>query len=32
MRVGEHFTVDGGKIVRIRQIHDTVGLREAGFV
>lgn len=32
MRVAEHFTVDGGKIVRIRQIHDTAGLREAGFV
>ena len=32
IRVAEHFTVEGGKIVRIRQIHDTAGLREAGFV
>ena len=32
MRVAEHFTVEDGKIVRIRQIHDTDGLREAGFV
>ena len=31
MRVVEHFTVAGGRIVRLRQIHDTAGLREAGF-
>ncbi len=32
MRVAEHFTVRDGKIARIRQVHDTAGLREAGFV
>lgn len=32
MRVAEHFTVRRGKIVRIRQIHDTAALRAAGFV
>jgi hypothetical protein len=32
LRVAEHFTVHDGKIARIRQIHDTVALREAGFV
>jgi SnoaL-like domain len=32
LRVAEHFTVRDGKIVRIRQIHDTAALREAGFV
>jgi ketosteroid isomerase-like protein len=32
LRVAEHFTVHDGKIVRIRQIHDTAALREAGFV
>lgn len=31
-RVAEHFTVAGGKITRIRQIHDTAALRAAGFV
>jgi ketosteroid isomerase-like protein len=31
MRVAEHFTVDAGKIVRIRQVHDTVPVRAAGF-
>jgi ketosteroid isomerase-like protein len=31
MRVVEHFTVADGRIVRLRQIHDTAGLREAGF-
>ena len=31
LRVAEHFTVADGKIVRIRQIHDTAALREAGF-
>src|SRR5919201_132764 len=30
MRVAEHFTVADGRIVRLRQIHDTAGLREAG--
>ncbi len=32
MRVAEHFTVKDGRISRLRQIHDTMGLREAGFV
>ncbi len=31
LRVAEHFTVDGGKITRIRQIHDTAALRAAGL-
>jgi limonene-1,2-epoxide hydrolase len=31
LRVAEHFTVDDGKITRIRQIHDTAALRAAGF-
>ena len=31
MRVAEHFTVSGGKIVRLRQVHDTADLRAAGF-
>ena len=31
MRVAEHFTVDDGKITRIRQIHDTAGIRAAGL-
>ena len=31
MRVAEHFTVDGGKITRIRQIHDTAAVRAAGL-
>lgn len=31
MRVAEHFTVRDGRIVRIRQIHDTAALRAAGF-
>jgi ketosteroid isomerase-like protein len=30
MRVAEHFTVADGKIVRVRQIHDTFALRNAG--
>jgi uncharacterized protein YndB with AHSA1/START domain len=30
MRVVEHFTVSDGKIVRLRQIHDTAALRAAG--
>lgn len=32
LRVAEHMTVRDGKIVRIRQVHDTAALREAGFV
>jgi ketosteroid isomerase-like protein len=32
LRVAEHFTVRDGRIVRIRQVHDTAALREAGFV
>ena len=32
LRVAEHFTVCDGKIVRIRQIHDTAALRERGLV
>jgi len=32
MRVAEHFTVQDGRIVRIRKIHDTASLRSAGFV
>jgi limonene-1,2-epoxide hydrolase len=31
MRVAEHFTVVDGRIVRLRQIHDTAALRAAGF-
>lgn len=31
MRIAEHFTVADGRIVRVRQIHDTVALRDAGF-
>jgi uncharacterized protein YciI len=31
MRIVEHFTVEDGRIVRIRQIHDTATLRAAGF-
>jgi len=30
LRVAEHFTVEDGKITRIRQIHDTAALRGAG--
>jgi hypothetical protein len=29
--IAEHFTVAGGQITRIRQIHDTAALRAAGF-
>jgi ketosteroid isomerase-like protein/uncharacterized protein YndB with AHSA1/START domain len=32
LRVVEHFTVQDGKITRVRQIHDTAALRAAGFV
>jgi SnoaL-like protein len=31
MRVVEHFTVAGGQIVRLRQIHDTAAVRAAGL-
>jgi ketosteroid isomerase-like protein len=31
LRVAEHFTVDQGKITRIRQIHDTAAVRAAGL-
>ena len=31
MRVAEHFTVREGRIVRIRQIHDTAAVRAAGL-
>lgn len=31
MRIAEHFTISEGKIVRLRQIHDTAALRDAGF-
>jgi ketosteroid isomerase-like protein len=31
VRVAEHFTVKDGRIVRLRQIHDTAAVRAAGF-
>ena len=31
MRVVEHFTVHDGTITRLRQIHDTAGVRAAGL-
>lgn len=31
IRVAEHFTVRDGRIVLLRQIHDTWALRQAGF-
>jgi ketosteroid isomerase-like protein len=31
MRVAEHFTITDGRIVRLRQIHDTAALRAAGM-
>ncbi|MGH2868127.1 MAG: nuclear transport factor 2 family protein [Solirubrobacteraceae bacterium] len=31
LRVAEHFTVTDGKIVRLRQIHDTAPVRAAGL-
>lgn len=31
MRIVEHFTVKNGRIVRLRQIHDTVAIRVAGL-
>lgn len=31
LRVAEHFVVAGGRIVKIRHVHDTAALRAAGF-
>ncbi|MEO9169457.1 MAG: nuclear transport factor 2 family protein [Aestuariivirga sp.] len=31
MRIAEHFTVKNGKIIRIRQIHDTAPIRAFGL-
>jgi hypothetical protein len=31
LRVAEHFTVADGKIVKLRQIHDTAPVRAAGL-
>lgn len=31
LRVAEHFTVRAGRIVRLRQIHDTAKVRTAGL-
>jgi hypothetical protein len=31
IRIAEHFTIADHRITRIRQIHDTVALRTAGF-
>lgn len=31
LRVAEHFTVVGGKITRVRQVHDTAAIRAAGL-
>jgi hypothetical protein len=31
LRVAEHFTVNNGKIIRIRQVHDTAPVRAAGL-
>ncbi len=31
IRIVEHFTIDDGRIVRIRQIHDTAPMRANGF-
>jgi ketosteroid isomerase-like protein len=31
LRVAEHFTISGGKILKVRQIHDTAALRAAGM-
>jgi uncharacterized protein YndB with AHSA1/START domain len=31
MRIAEHFTVNAGQITRLRQIHDTVPMRQAGL-
>jgi limonene-1,2-epoxide hydrolase len=32
LRVAEHFTVQQGKITRLRQVHDTHAIRAAGLV
>jgi hypothetical protein len=32
LRVAEHFAVSGGRITRIRHVHDTAALRAAGGV
>jgi ketosteroid isomerase-like protein len=31
LRVVDHFTTAAGRIVRLRQVHDTVAVRAAGF-
>jgi hypothetical protein len=31
LRVAEHFTVEAGAITRVRHVHDTHALRQAGF-
>jgi hypothetical protein len=31
MRIVEHFTLERGRIVRLRQVHDTVAIRAAGL-
>lgn len=31
LRVAEHFTVENGRVVRLRQIHDTAPVRAAGL-
>ncbi|MGH2869941.1 MAG: hypothetical protein ACRDNK_20530 [Solirubrobacteraceae bacterium] len=31
LRVVEHFTIADGKIIRLRQIHDTAPVRAAGL-
>jgi ketosteroid isomerase-like protein len=31
LRVAEHFTVENGKILKLRQIHDTAPVRAAGL-
>lgn len=31
LRIVEHFTVENGRITRVRQIHDTMAIRSAGL-
>lgn len=31
LRVAEHFTTRAGRIIRLRQVHDTVAIRAAGL-
>lgn len=31
LRVAEHFTVENGRIVKLVQVHDTVGIRAMGL-